>query len=225
MKKVLSVIIPVIVILVSALLVLNFTVLKEKSGIKEAQIIPVSSKVNSENKGKHLCCSEDEEGAVSDNSIYQLNSQWTNQEGQTVSLKSFMGKPVVLTMFYASCTYACPLLVNDMQRVESSLSANNRNNYRFILVSIDPERDTPEKLKIYAKEHGLDLSTWTLLTGKSDDIMELAAMTGFKYKKDDKGNYSHSNLITLLNEKGEIAHHQTGLNQDIARTVNQLKNL
>ena len=205
MKKVLSVIIPVIVILVSALLVLNFTVLKEAP--------------------RHSCCSDYEMGPVSDNSIYQLNSQWTNQGGESVSLKSFKGKPVVLTMFYSSCTYACPLLVNDMLRMESSLSADKRNNYRFILVSIDPERDTPEKLKIYAKEHGLDLSRWTLLTGKSDDIMELAAMTGFKYKKDDKGNYSHSNLISLLNEKGEISHQQIGLNQDIAETVNQLKNL
>ena len=215
MKKLSGVIISVIVILVSALLVLNFTV----------QVIPISSKVNSENKNEHLCCSEDEGGSVSDNSIYQLNSQWINQDGQTVSLKSFIGKPVVLTMFFANCTYACPLLVNDMQRMESSLSTNNRNKYRFILASIDPERDTPSKLKIYAKEHGLDLSRWTLLTGKSDDIMELAALTGFKYKKDEKGNYSHSNIITLLNEKGEIAHQKTGLNQDIAETVDQLKNL
>ena len=215
MKKLSGIIISVIVIMVSALLVLNFTV----------HVIPISSKVNSENKNEHLCCSEFEGGSVSDNSIYQLNSQWINQDGQKVSLKSFIGKPVVLTMFFANCTYACPLLVNDMQRMESSISANYRNNYRFILVSIDPKRDTPAKLKIYAKEHGLDLSRWTLLTGKSDDIMELAALLGFKYKKDEKGNYSHSNIITLLNEKGEIAHQHVGLNQDIAETVNQLRNL
>ena len=215
MKKLSGVIISAVVILVSALLGLNFTV----------HVIPISSKVNSENKNEHLCCSEDEGGPVSDNSIYQLNSQWINQDGQEVSLKSFIGKPVVLTMFFANCTYACPLLVNDVQRMESSLSANNRNNYRFILVSIDPERDTPAKLKIYAKEHGLDLSRWTLLTGKSEDVMELAVLTGFKYKKDEKGNYSHSNIITLLNEKGEIAHQKVGINQDIAETVNQLKKL
>jgi protein SCO1/2 len=206
MKKSLGIIIPVIVILLSALLVLNFTLHKEKKVNKESQI-----------KSNHSCCS--------DNSIYQLNSSWTNQDGQLVSLKSFTGNPVVLTMFFANCTYACPLLVNDMQKMENSLPKDKKNNYRFILVSIDPERDTPTKLKIYAKERGLDLSRWTLLTGETDDIMELAALTGFKYKKDDKGNFSHSNLITLLNEKGEIMHQQIGLNQDIAEAVNQLKNL
>jgi protein SCO1/2 len=225
MKKLLGVIISVAVILLSALLVLNFTVLKEKDIKKETQIIPFCSRVNYENRNEHLCCSGDMGGPISDNSIYQLNSKWINQDGQKVSLKSFIGKPVVLTMFFANCTYACPLLVNDMKRIESLLSENNKNNYRFILVSIDPERDTPIKLKIYAQEHGLDLSRWTLLAGKSDDIMDLAVLIGFKYKKDDKGNYSHSNLITLLNEKGEIAHQQTGLNQDIAETVNQLRNL
>lgn len=205
MKKLSGVIISVIVILVSVLMVLHFTVLKENP--------------------RHSCCSDNDRGSVSDNSIYQLNSQWTNQAGELVSLKSFVGKPVVLTMFFANCTYACPLLVNDMLKMENSLPINKKNNYRFILVSIDPERDTPAKLKIYAKEHGLDLSRWTLLTGKSDDIMELAALLGFKYKKDEKGNYSHSNIITLLNEKGEIAHQHVGLNQDIAETVNQLRNL
>jgi protein SCO1/2 len=214
MKKSLVVIIPVIVILLSALLVLNFTVLKEKKVNQESQI-----------KSNHSCCKEEGEGEISENSIYLSNSQWTNQDGELVLLKSFIGKPVVLTMFFANCTYACPLLVNDMQKMENSLPKDKKNNFRFILVSIDPERDTPAKLKTYAKEHNLDLSRWTLLSGKTDDIMELAELTGFKYKKDDKGNYSHSNLITLLNEKGEIMHQQTGLNQDIAETVYQLKNL
>jgi protein SCO1/2 len=112
-----------------------------------------------------------------------------------------------------------------MQRIEKSLPSDKMNDYHFVLVTIDPERDTPAKLKTYAQVHGLDLSRWTLLTGKIDDIMELAALTGFKYKKDDSGNYSHSNIISLLNEKGEILHQQTGLNQDIAESVNQLKNL
>jgi protein SCO1 len=197
MKKISGAVISVIIILMSVMLVLNFTVLKEKNIKKEAQIIPA-----------HLCCADINGGSISDNSIYQLNSQWINQDGQKVSLKSFIGKQVVLTMFFASCVYACPLLVNDMQKMESSLSEKNKNNYRFILVSIDPERDTPAKLKTYAKEHKLDLSRWTLLTGKSEEIMELALLVGFKYKKDNNGNYSHSNLITLLNEKGEISHQQ-----------------
>ena len=208
MKKYLYFSIPLISIAVISILFMNFSNKKENPPLMN-----------------HSCYSQEVEGTVSENSLYQLTSLWKNQDGHYMVLKSFQGKPVVLTMFYSSCTYACPLLVNDMQRIEKSLPADKINDCHFVLVTIDPERDTPAKLKTYAQEHGLDLSRWILLTGKSDDVMELAALTGFKYKKDDNGNYSHLNIITLLNEKGEILHQQTGLNQDIAESVNQLKNL
>lgn len=208
MKKYIFLSIPLTAIVIVSFLFMNFSTKKETVKLEG-----------------HSCCSEEVDGTVSDNSIYQLSSVWKNQDGHNLILKSFRGKPVILTMFYSSCTYACPLLVNDMQRIEKSLPANKNNNYRFVLVSIDPERDTPAKLKAYAQDHNLDLSRWTLLSGKNDDVMELAALIGFKYKKDDNGNFSHSNVITLLNEKGEILHQQTGLNQDITESVNQLKNL
>ncbi|MCK9212154.1 MAG: SCO family protein, partial [Ignavibacteriaceae bacterium] len=79
----------------------------------------------------------------------------------------------------------------------------------------DPERDTPEKLLQYAKRKNLDLHRWSLLSGKNDDILEIAALLGFKYRKEANGDFSHTNIITLLNEKGEIAFQLIGLNQDV----------
>lgn len=165
---------------------------------------------------KHSCCDEIESEEISESSIYQLESDWTDQDGKSFSLKNLEGKKVVLTMFFASCTYACPILVNDMKKIESALSKKeNISLYNFILVSIDPERDTPVKLKGFANKNNLELKRWKLLAGSSDEIIELAALIGFKYKKDKNGDYSHSNLINFLNEKGEIIHQQFGLNQDI----------
>ena len=122
-------------------------------------------------------------------------------------------------MFFASCTYACPILVNDMQRIESKIPKDELKDYKFILVSIDPERDTPAKLRSFASEHALDLNRWTLLTGEKDDIMELAALTGFKFKKEENGEFSHSNIITILNEQGEIEFQHRGLNKDVTEAV------
>jgi protein SCO1/2 len=122
-------------------------------------------------------------------------------------------------MFFASCTYACPILVNDMKNIEKEIPENQLSSYKFVLVSIDPDRDTPEKLKKFAEEKNLDKKRWTLLTGSKDNIIELAALTGFKYKKDNDGGFSHSNLITFLNGDGEIQHQQYGLNQDASGAV------
>lgn len=167
-------------------------------------------------KEKHSCCDEVESEEFSDVSLYQLESEWKNQDGKAFSLKDFEGQKVVMTMFFASCTYACPILVNDMKKIEAEIIKKGEiSSYRFLLVSIDHERDTPGKLKEFASRYNLETKRWTLLAGNSDDIMELAAVTGFKYKKDSNGEYSHSNLITFLDKKGEVIHQQVGLNQDI----------
>jgi protein SCO1/2 len=171
---------------------------------------------------KHSCCSEDESGEYSESSVYQLESEWTTQSGSKFSIGSLKGKPVVLTLFYASCTYACPILINDMKKIEASIDSGELENYRFILISIDPEKDKPKILAEVVKRHNLDTKRWTLLTGPKDNIMELAALIGFKFKKDEKEGYSHSNLITFLNEEGEIVYQQIGLNQDISQIVHRL---
>lgn len=179
--------------------------------------------VKQEHKEKHSCCSGDiGENEFSSNSIYQLDSKWTDQSGNKIELSKFNGKPVVLTMFFASCAYACPVLVNDMKRIEAKLPEHERKNYQFVLVSIDPEHDTPQLLKKYAETHGLDPANWTLLTGSKDDVRELAAVLGFKYKKDANGQYSHSNLINILNSDGEVIHQHTGLNQDVTAAAEKL---
>jgi protein SCO1/2 len=188
-----------------------FTTAEEKN---EKAVANIESVKESE-KEKHSCCEQVESEEFSEASLYQLESEWNDQDKKSFSLKDFEGKKVVLTMFFASCTYACPILVNDMKKIEATVSREDDiSSYQFILVSIDPERDTPEKLKKFAGKNNLDLKRWKLLTGNSDDIIELAAVIGFKFKKDKSGDFSHSNLITFLNEKGEIIHQQVGLNQD-----------
>ncbi|HVO76064.1 MAG TPA: SCO family protein [Ignavibacteriaceae bacterium] len=211
-----SLVLPVIFI---SLLILNFTAPDKKN--YESGKGEIHNKVTSGfEKEKHSCCSSEEDAEeFSDNSIYQLNSVWTDQQGEKFSLSLLKGKPVVLTMFFASCTYACPVLVNDMKRIESEIPKRDLPSYRFVLISIDPERDTPQKLARYAEVKNLDTKRWTLLTGNPDDIMELAALIGFKYKKNSNGDFSHSNLITFLDSNGEIIHQQIGLNQDISESA------
>jgi protein SCO1/2 len=69
------------------------------------------------------------------------------------------------------------------------------------------------------------MENWTLLRGGSDDVLELAALLGVRYKQDAKGQFSHSNIITVLNADGEIVHQQIGLNQDIKETIRIIEKL
>ena len=173
---------------------------------------------------KPACCAKDAvvPGPVSDKSLYQLESVWTNQAAKPMKLTSLQGRPVVLTMFFAKCEYACPILVHDMRRIEAALPESARTNVSFVLVSFDSERDTPEVLAAYHRDHGL-AGNWTLLRGGSDDVLELGALLGVKYKKDSRGQFAHSNVITVLNAGGEIIHQQVGLNGGVADTVKALE--
>ena len=124
-------------------------------------------------------------------------------------------------MFFASCGYACPLLVTDMQAIRAQLPAAVREKAVFVLVSFDVARDTPEALHNYRTQRGLDAG-WTLLHGADDAVRELAALLGVKYKQEADGMFSHSNLITILNAEGEVVHQRSGLRGGLVETAHAL---
>lgn len=159
-------------------------------------------------------------------SLYQAESTWTNDAGKTLRLADLRGRPQILVMFFAQCAYACPILVQDARQIESALPENIRARVGFTLVSFDTERDTPEVLAKYRARHELGPGRWTLLCGKPDNVQELAALLGVKFKKDAGGQFSHSNIITLLNSDGEIIRQQVGLSQgrdEMLKAIEQLK--
>lgn len=172
------------------------------------------------------CCTEELAAPtpLPDKSLYQLDSSWTNDARAALKLASLRGRPQIVTMFFASCEFACPILVHDMQRIESALPENVRTNVGFVLVSFDTERDTPGALALYRNNHRLG-ANWTLLRGAPDDVLEFAALLGVEYKKDARGQFAHSNIITVLNPNGEIVMQQTGLNQRVDEIASTLKRL
>ncbi len=172
---------------------------------------------------KDACCAEIEKPAAetqsfTSNSLYQLDVAFTDDSGRPVSLGALRGRPVVLTMFFASCGYACPLLVTDMQALRAKLPAEIRDQAALVLVSFDTVRDTPAALKKYREDRHLD-TQWTLLHGDDDAVRELAALLGVKFKQEADGMFAHSNLITILNGEGEIVHQRSGLRGGLDETA------
>ena len=172
------------------------------------------------------CCAASESPAIfTDKSLYQTESRWTTDQGTPVKLGQLAGRPQIVAMFFANCQFACPIIVNDMKRIEAALTPDLRARVGFTLVSFDTKRDTPAALAAYRLAHALPGESWTLLRGEPDDVLELAALLGLKFKADANGQFAHSNMITILNGQGEIVHQLIGLNQDIQETVRLLRQL
>lgn len=142
--------------------------------------------------------------ALPEDSIYQVKSKWIDQDKKEFELSQFRGKPVAISMIYLTCKFSCPLTVAHMKELEKALPPELKDKIQFILVSFDPKRDTPERMKAFAKKNGLVAPKWRMITSKNEqDIRELSALIDFKYKKTDE-EFEHSFGIVALNSDGKI---------------------
>lgn len=147
-------------------------------------------------------------------SLYQLEGAWTLPDGASAELSSLRGSPVLLLLFYGTCDAACPVLIHDLERVDALLAPEARKAVRFALVSFDPERDTPEKLAALARSKGWD-ARWRLLHGDSEQVRELAAAVGVRYRPSGGGQFSHTLRIVLLGRDGAPLEHWDGLTRPV----------
>jgi protein SCO1 len=156
-------------------------------------------------------------------SVYELSAGLVDQHAQPVGLDVFRGHPVLISMFYASCPDACPLLIADLQRIETELPPKVRANLRVVLVSLDPGRDTPEVLQALARAHSVDESRWRFLRTSDDSVREIAAVLGIKYRRLPDGNFNHSSIITLLDPSGVVQTRVEGIGQPHAELLRRLR--
>ena len=142
-------------------------------------------------------------------SIYDLGIRLQTASGDPVGLDAARGTPVLITMFYASCSVACPALIGDVKRTLDELG---RDDVRVLLVSFDPARDTPAQLAALARAHQLD-ARWIVATAREPDARTLAATLGYKYRKLDNGEFFHGATIIALDVDGRPIARSEGFNQ------------
>ncbi|QDP84724.1 SCO family protein [Chryseobacterium sp. SNU WT5] len=157
-------------------------------------------------------------------SIFLLDSKWQNQDGKELQLKDLQGKNLVMVMIFTSCKTACPLLVADMRKIASKIDPKKLKETTMVLVSIDPENDTPEVLKEYGQQQKMDGEPWLFLRSDKESVRELANVLAVKYKKISPIVFSHSNIISVFNKNGEMVDQAEGTvnSEKVANTVNGL---
>ncbi|GAA0879865.1 hypothetical protein GCM10009119_28340 [Algoriphagus jejuensis] len=163
-----------------------------------------------------------EEDGISEESIFNLTSSWKTQDNESITLSDLKGDVLIIVMIYTSCEAACPRLVADMRNIKEK---TDNPSTKFVLVSIDPKTDTPEKLKAYANEQQLEGDQWILLQGAEDDVREFSNVLSMKYKKISPIDFSHTNIISVFDKNGILAYQQEGLGVSHEKLVNEVKSL
>jgi len=85
--------------------------------------------------------------------------------------------------------------------------------FKMISYTLDPKRDTPQKLKTYAENLDVETNKWMFLTGNQDDLMDLSNKGYFVAAEEDDGapgGFNHSGRIMLIDKKGHIRGYSLG---------------
>lgn len=154
-------------------------------------------------------------------SLFQLPDTFRNQDNQPVVLSDFKGKPMVVSMIFTHCAFVCPRLTADIRQLEQSMG-EEANKVNFVLITFDVERDTPERLKQYAKDQNLD-QNFTLLHGSESAVRSMGVLLDIQFEKDEDGNFAHSNIVTVLDPYGIVRYRKEGLGQDHTQTVKEVE--
>jgi protein SCO1/2 len=137
-------------------------------------------------------------------SVYQLRLPLTDQSGQTRDWRTRRGKPQLVSMFYTSCQYICPLIVDSGKAVEKSLTPAQQQRLGILLISMDPQRDTPAALRQIIEQRRLDTSRWTLASPPKSDVRAVAGVLGIRYRELADGEFNHTSALVLLDADGRI---------------------
>ena len=137
-------------------------------------------------------------------SVYQLPATLTDQDGKTWDWRSKRGTPQVVAMFYTSCQYVCPLIVDSGKAVEHALSEGERAKLGILLISMDPARDDPEALLSVARKRKLDGARWSLASPAPDNVRGVAGVLGVRYRQLADGELNHTSALVLLDRDGRI---------------------
>ena len=138
----------------------------------------------------------------------------TSQDGKQIALADLRGKVVAVTFIFTLCSATCPVLTPMMSLVQDRLGSDFGTNVAFASITIDPERDTPEMLKLYAQMHGADVAGWSFLTGEAAVVQDLTRRYGVFASKTADGDIEHSFLTSVIDRHGIIRVQYLGVRFD-----------
>lgn len=151
----------------------------------------------------------------------------TDQTGKKVRLSGMRGEPVAVTFLYTRCpvSTACPMTTAKFSRLDAMLKEKNFG--RLLVVTVDPQRDTPKTLAAYARKAGVDGKRWKFLTGDTKSVAEVATNFGVTYYPQG-AQIVHTQAVAVVDPEGRLSTITYGDNwqpedllRDLTRTLHE----
>ena len=135
----------------------------------------------------------------------------TNQNKENITHFDYDDHIYVADFFFTTCPSICPIMTENMVYLQSLL--NDLPDIKLLSFSVTPEIDTPEVLKAYAQQKGVNDSRWNLLTGNKKEIYNLARRSYLVVQQDgngDKHDMIHTENFVLIDKQRRIRGYYDG---------------
>ncbi len=149
---------------------------------------------------------------------------FANQIGDTVTLDDVKDKVFVVEYFFTTCGSICPVMTAQMTRVQSKFKG--QEDLKILSFTVDPETDSVEVMRRYARKHKAVDGQWHFLTGDKDELYSLARNSFFVLKPAEAANlgdagsdFIHTNNFVLVDQQQRIRGYYDGTS---ITEVNQL---
>ncbi len=151
--------------------------------------------------------------------------RFTTSTGETLTLASLRGKPLVLSLVYTSCYHVCPMTTQYLAKmVRKAREALGTDSFRVATVGFDSEHDSPDAMRQFARNQGVAGSDWLLLSADRDTAGALMRDLGFTYVTSVRG-FDHIIQATVIDAEGVIYRQVYGEVFETPQLVEPLKDL
>jgi protein SCO1/2 len=169
---------------------------------------------------KALPVYEDKIAVMVDGRVDSIVSQLSDfslidQKGEAVNDLTIKGKITVVDFFFTSCPTICPKMKKELLRLHKAYHQDN--NFQILSFTIDPKRDTAERLNAYSQKLGISSNkTWHFVTGSKDTIYRLAERFMIQAAEDEDapGGFVHNGKFVLFDKNGKIRGYYDGTKED-----------
>jgi protein SCO1 len=128
----------------------------------------------------------------------------TNQDGKPFGTSDLAGKIWIADFIYSTCPGPCPMISTRMSEMQKPLE---KTDVHFVSFTVDPEKDTPERLREYVGQLHAEPGRWDFLTGPKSEIYDLS-LNGFKLAAASRSSENpeplHSTRMILVDRHGQI---------------------
>jgi len=153
------------------------------------------------------------------------NYSFTDSHGESVNMADFLGRPLVVSFIYTSCAASCPIITQTLaDAAASARDALGDDSFSVISIGFDSAADSPERMRTFANQQGVDVSNWKFLSGDLPTMVGLAENLGFIFFPSAKG-FDHLSQVTVIDGKGVVYRQIYGQNFDLPLLVEPLKEL